>query len=102
MLDINYCTECLETLENYGIGATVVYETVCEYFIYSEGCPLELCEGKCKRCMNFRNVVNFLENKGYLVSVEKDLETILVKPKGLFVPDYNEFIFCKNKCCFKA
>ena len=102
MLDITFCEDCHTALEEYGEAAKVVYEFLCEFYVGTTGQPLSLCLEPCRMCRSVQQIFDLLERKGYVITTEGRNDEILIKPLGLWVRDYNDFVFCKNNCCRKS
>lgn len=94
-MTLTFCMICEENLKKYSLALNVWQFITQEYFIdgffeimdYDESLP----------------IVKFLESKGYLITVESGIESLLIKPVGVHfkISDDNEyeeeaFCFCRN------
>lgn len=93
MLDINYCQECREKLEDCGELAVTLFETICEAWIDTE--QIHLVEDECTYIRDYIAVAKYLESKGFIVTTESGINTLAIKPIGLMpIDDYQTFTFC--------
>lgn len=91
MINLTYCTKCLENLYDSGGVAFIIYEGICENFVkYKIPMPVELLEPGAKQ------ILHYLEMKGYVVTTEIEKDTIAVLPHVHTKPNLQGYFFeCK-------
>jgi hypothetical protein len=93
MLKMIYCEDCESTLRSYGECVFACFHMVC--WSYHNGSPLEVSAQKFERTNGDLSIGRFLESKGYVISTENGLETILLKPMHTMVLDEEDSSKCR-------
>ena len=82
MLEVLYCCECQEHLEEYGIVASELFIRVCNsYLLYKR--PVSVKTDVHAQNHGLLETIRFLELKHYVVSFEHGKDCVLVKPLGV-------------------
>jgi|SRR5215831_14470699 hypothetical protein len=93
MLEVLYCCECQDNLNKYGEYASEVFIAICNYYLVHKQ-PISIRTSI--HCPNhgILEVVRFLELKHYVTSIEREKDSVLVKPLGVscFEEDDNHLV----------
>jgi hypothetical protein len=93
-MQIYYCKECINNLKNLDI-AFELYQNICECYLL-EGTAFSISD-----LGMLKFPVCNLENKGFLITTEEDIDNIYVKPIGISF--FNEEIqICPKVCVRKS
>ena len=90
MLDLHYCRECREKLEDCGEFALELFELICMSYIVEEPFIIVVDYSG----FSFMEVVKYLELKGFVMTTESGISNIAVKPFGLQQIEEEVFTFC--------
>lgn len=72
MLSIHLCEKCHKNLNHYGVLAVETYYDIVENYLH-DGCPVEIAS-------HFFPILQFLEQKNFIISTEIDINRIAAKP----------------------
>jgi|SRR5271170_611090 len=99
MLTYKICQECIQTLENYGFPVFDTYMKI--IFSYVEKKKFFYLTCNCSECFSSLQILEFLEKKNYVISLETD-EGLFLKPLGIkFIEDGTyQVCFHSEESCF--
>lgn len=89
MLAIDFCDCCC--LEKYGAPAVHLFEVICEGYIRFGGIDVRDGDGTAK------NVIRFLEHKGFIRTTETSLHEIRLHPTCLNRTEDGQYFVCLGK-----
>lgn len=75
MLILNYCSECMNRLVEYGSLPETAFREICEYYFLHDAC-IQVRDYK-------TGIIDFLEMKGYIVTTEANWHKLALKPLGM-------------------
>jgi hypothetical protein len=97
MLSILYCQDCQEKLRAYGEYVSDLYDVVLYDYLVNDIVSYFFLTDKDANKLGI--AINFLEDRGYIVSTETSFDCISVKPLGIRCYEEREDCFCH--ICFK-
>lgn len=87
---ITYCPICEKRLRSYGDVTFTLYQAICEGFILrDEELLLETLE-------KLREIVRYLETKGFIVTTECSKDSVSAKPASFVKIAEEDYHFCSN------
>lgn len=96
-----YCDHCKKDLLKYGAHLFEFFEYITEQYIYA--LPLEVSTDNSESTYDYLTLIRFLELKKYIVTTESAINTIQVKPRGVYnkLSHMPMICFCTPKLIYK-
>lgn len=91
-----YCIECRKNLKGYGEVAEIVYDHVCEWYS-TENRAIEIDQACIEGLQCRKPVIDFLENKGFLVTTESGRQLLAIKPCSSNKFGEDNLYFCNGR-----
>ena len=88
----NFCQECESRIFAYGEPAFLLLKEICD--LDASILPFDLIPEYSRHDARAIPILEFLEHKRFIVSLETDSLTISAKPRGKKIPFQDSFLYC--------
>ena len=94
---MKFCQKSISALCRKDLAHYQLFKNICELYIENSE-PFEISWYLHEFEDEFIKIINWLEDHGYLVSTETDVDLVKIKPLGIHFKDYeiddSDFTFC--------